>query len=170
ADVIGLPNAGNRILKRGLRCPLVVGEVVSQRAAEVVASGLCDRVDDATGEPPVLGGDAAGQKSCLLNGILNDCGLGLPSYCVIHHDAVDEVEVVERLRTVNYDLVVRSVVVDARREEDSRLDVAAHRQALDGGRIKAGRNLRSLEYGSGTRRDGDRLRNAAELQVGVRAA
>ena len=92
ADVIEIVLA--RFERRRLRHPRRIAQRIAQRAGQLIAARLRDRVDDAAAEPPVLGGDRAGQHGRLLDGILDVHRPHLPARLLRDRDAVDEHEVV----------------------------------------------------------------------------
>src|SRR3954447_926811 len=168
ARVFRLRNAGDRVDEIGLVGPRRVGDVVAERTAELIAARLGDRVDHAAGETAVLRRDAAGEESGLLDGVFDEEVLWLATDGVVHDDAVDHVEVVVRRSAVDDGLVVRTIVVDARRELDALSDGAAERERFDLLTSQRRRDLRRLEDRRCSRRDGDRFRHLADLEVEVR--
>ena len=90
-------------------------------------------------------------------------GLRLAAQVLVDDDAVDEEEVVERLRAGDDDLVVRPASVDARREQDAVLrcvrPIGSCSIEL---RVEVRRDLRRLEHGRRRRGDGDRFRDRAD--------
>src|SRR5262249_29491674 len=68
---------------RGEVHPVVVLERGAERAAEVVAAGLRDRVHDAPLEAPELRGHGRGRDRGLLEGVLDEELLGLPADVVV---------------------------------------------------------------------------------------
>ena len=75
-------------------------KVGAERAAELVAAGLGDHVDDAALEAAVLGGDVAARDLGLLDGVfdIQRCAAAAAGFVDVH--AIDHVEVVvgERAR------------------------------------------------------------------------
>ncbi len=76
--------------------PVFVLEVDPERAVELVAALLGDRVDHAAGETPVLGRHRAGLDGRFLDRVLDEQGERLAAQVLVDDDAVDQVEVLER--------------------------------------------------------------------------
>src|SRR6185436_9328808 len=81
-------------LQRTLLGPVVVLQRIAERAAEFVTTRLGDGVDDATGEPAVLGRDAGRLNRGLLDRILDEEVVRLATEVLVDDRAVDEEQVV----------------------------------------------------------------------------
>ncbi len=90
--------------ERRLGRPRRILKVDATGAGEGVASAFRHGVDDSAAEPSVLGRDACGQDLSLLDRILDKQVLGRREQVVVHVDAIDHEDVVERERSVDHDL------------------------------------------------------------------
>src|SRR5205085_2496579 len=91
----------------------------------------------------------------------------LSANVLIHHHAVDQIKIVERLRAVNDELIVWAGIGHAWGEQHASLNGAIDWQRLDRFRIEVRRDLRGLENrwrGSG---HGDRLTHPADSELGI---
>ena len=131
--------------ERRLAVPTFVGHIGAEGARELVATGLGDRVDHATGEAPILGRRAAGDGGGLEDRVLDVQSPGLATDVLVDDDAVDGVEAFPGLCARDRDVVVGSGVRGSRRQQHRLVQGSQHGQLLEG-RLLHGR--RALSAGA----------------------
>ena len=93
---VGLPDRIYLGCRHGRRrAPAIVVEADPEGPVESIPTGFRDRVDDAAGETPVLGGHSVGQDRGFLDGVLDEDGGRLLADGLVEHDAIHRVEVFE---------------------------------------------------------------------------
>ena len=80
------------------RAPVVVEQRLAERAAEQVAAGLRDDVDEAAAEAAELGRHAVGRDGRLLNRVLDVDVERLAAQVLVHGHAVHQIQRLERHR------------------------------------------------------------------------
>ena len=151
------------------RAPVVVVERVAERTAEAVTARLGDDVDDAAGEPAVLGRDAIGRDHRLLHRILYIEVVGLAAEVLVNVDAIDEIQRLKGHRAGNRVAAVWSRRMHARRLEHDGIDVTRRRQHRHQLLLEVGGDLRRVRQhlaGAGPNRDvlGERRRTERRVQ------
>ena len=120
---------------------------------EAVAARLGDDVDDAAAEAAVFGGDAGGGHRRFLDRVLDVEVVGLAAQVLVHGDAVDQEQVVERHRAGDRVGAVRPAGMHRRREQQVGVDVAVGRQGGDQVLLEVGGDLRRLRQHVGALAD-----------------
>ena len=134
------------VVARDLLAPVVVVERVAERAAEAVAARLGDHVHHPAAEAAVLGRDAVGCDHCLLHRIFDVEVVGLAAEVLVHVDAVDEVQRLERHRAGDRVAAVRPRRVHGRRFQNHGVDIARRRQRRHQLLLEVGGHFRRVRH------------------------
>ena len=156
------------VVRRQAR-PGVVVEGDPEGPAERVAARLGDRVRDAAGEPPVLGGDRAGGRLRLFDGVLDVERARLVAQRLVQDHAVQQEEALVRHGSRERDVAVRARPGRAGRQQHRPRHRPADRQAVDEVLTVAGRGRRRRREVGGHRRRAHvhGLGQRANLHLGV---
>ena len=131
------------------RAPVVVEQRLAERAAEQVAAGLGDDVDETAAEPAVLRRHAVGRDRGFLNRVLDVDVERLPAQVLIHGDAVHQVQRLERHRAGDRIIAPGARRVNRRGHQQHGVDVAIGRQHRHQLLREVGRDLRCLRQDIG---------------------